>query len=174
MRHRRHNRPRKSLEIRSPELRARELEQRVSRALEELPLQRAPRTLESRVLARIETDTAPAAPRGLFAAWAFLPRAVFLSISLGCAAAALLAWPWVAPHARFVGLGRPAIAAMPATATALLEGGRWLLGAYRALPRDWLYAGLLVGTTLYAMLIGLTVSALRTLARGVSVEARGS
>jgi len=80
------------------------LEREVSRALREVPLRRAPPSLESRVLAEIGRRAALPWWRRSFARWPRPARAGF-TVTCGALVAALLAatWPWRAP-----GRGRPA------------------------------------------------------------------
>ena len=143
------------------------LEREVSRALREVPLRRAPPSLESRVLAEIGRRAALPWWRRSFARWPRPARAGF-TVTCGALVAALLAatWPW-APGAALAGAGaRAAGSWLPwaRSALTLIDVARDLGAALvRAVPLDWLYGAMAAGALLYTALFGLGAVAYRTL-----------
>jgi len=143
------------------------LETEVSRALREVPLRRAPSSLESRVIAEIIRREALPWWRQSFTRWPRPARAVF-AVACGSLAAALLmaSWPF-APGGALAGAGaRSARLWLPwaRSALTLVDVARELDAALvRAIPLDWLYGVLAAGTLLYAALFGLGAAAYRTL-----------
>jgi hypothetical protein len=132
------------------------LERLLDRALRELPLRRAPLTLESRVIRELNRRAALPWWRRNFAHWPLLARAAFLVICgaliwlafLGCATAVtgVSSLSWVREVA-----GLTASAANLVTVLARIE-----------LP-TWFYAGAAVCALLYAVLFGLCAAVYRTL-----------
>jgi hypothetical protein len=128
----------------------------LDRALRELPMRRAPPTLESRVFGELQRRAALPWWRRSFASWPLLARAAFLVICgalirlafLGGTAAVAgvhsLSW------AREIG----AITASAANFAALLA---------RTVPPTWAYQGIAVCAALYAALFGLGAAMYRTL-----------
>lgn len=141
-----------------------DLEHLLHRALRELPLRAAPRTLESRVLGALERRAELSWWRCGFAHWPPAARATFLVI---CGA--------------LVGLAFPGGAAVVASVRSLHESGAlsvsciraaevlmtsaWNLAALfmHAAPPNWLNAGIAVFAALYAVLFGLGAAVYRTL-----------
>ena len=113
------------------------LQRWLDRTLRELPLRRAPGTLEARVFNELKRQAALPWWRRSFMHWPAPARIVFLVI---CGALAALV---------FVG-GAAAVASL-----------RSLLA--RALPVTWLYQGVAVCAVLYAVLFGLGAAVYRTL-----------
>jgi hypothetical protein len=125
----------------------------LDRTLHELPLRRAPLTLESRVLGELERRAALPWWRRSFAYWPPLARAAFVVI---CGALIRLA---------FLG-GTTAVAGVRSlswvgvlTASA---GNLATLLAHTA-PPTWAYEGIAVCAVLYAVLFGLGAAVYRTL-----------
>jgi hypothetical protein len=143
------------------------LESEVQRRLREMPLRRAPFSLESRVLAEIARRDALPWWRRSFARWPRPARAVF-AVACGSLAAALLAasWPF-SPSGALAGAGaRSAGLWLPwaRSALTLIDVARELDAALvRAMPLDWLYGLLAAAALLYAALFGLGAAAYRTL-----------
>jgi hypothetical protein len=131
-------------------------EQLFDPALRELPLRRAPATLESRVIGELERRAALPWWRRSFAHWPLPARAAFLVI---CGALISLA---------FIG-GDTAVARLHllhdsgalslswAHQAGVLVGSAANLAALfaRTVPPAWLYAGIGVCAVLYAVLFGL-------------------
>ncbi len=132
------------------------LERLFDRTLHELPLRRAPPTLESRVLRELERRAALPWWRLSFAHWPLLARAAFLVI---CGALISLAFVGGAmavagvrtlPWAHEVG----GLAASAVNLVALLA---------RIQPPTWFYEGAAVCALLYAVLFGLGAAVYRVL-----------
>jgi hypothetical protein len=143
------------------------LELEVSRALRQVPLRRAPPSLEARVLAEIDRKAALPWWRRSFARW---PGPARVGFAMTCVAliAALLALtrPW-APGAALAGAGaRAAGSWLPwaRPALTLIDVARQLEAALvRVVPLDWLYGAMAAGALLYTALFGLGAVAYRTL-----------
>jgi hypothetical protein len=140
------------------------LERLLNRTLRELPLRRAPLTLESRVLAELQRRAALPWWRHSFARW---PRIAQGAFTLLCAALVGLAFPvgaWVVAGLGSVHESR--VLSMPwARQTLAVMGAAGDLSASlaRALPPAWVYDGLALSAVLYAALFGLAIAAYRTL-----------
>jgi hypothetical protein len=134
------------------------------RVLHELPLRRAPATLEARVFGELARRAALPWWRRSFSHWPLLARAAFLVICAALIRLALLEGAAAAVGVRSLhesgALSPPwthDVAVIAATAGSLLT----LLA--RAVPPAWAYAGLAVGAMLYALLFGLGAAMYRTL-----------
>ena len=142
------------------------LERLIHRTLCELPPRRAPRSLESRVLAELERRAALPWWRKSFAHWPIAARTTF--IVLGAGVAVSLVFATIAAQAGFD----------PATLTALfarefvwMEAGLTLAHSlrdfasivFRSIPPLWLYGGLAFVGSMYVALFGLGAAAYRTL-----------
>jgi hypothetical protein len=140
------------------------LERRVGRALHDLPLRRAPATLESRVLAELERRAALPWWRRSFAHWPLPARAAFL---LTCTA--LIGIVFAGGSAALDGLhslgnsGALSLSWARAAAVLMASAGNLIALLTRAVPAALLYAGLAVGAALYAVLFGLGAAVYRTL-----------
>jgi hypothetical protein len=145
------------------------LERLIGRALSEQPLQRAPRTLEARVLSLIELRARLHGPGVRSRAWRRAGRIGF--VVSGCLSSMLVldAWWWLATHLASA-RASPFVAALTAGLRSAI-GAFWTVGElatrlYGAIPRDWLYGGLLLTSILYLTLFGLAAAAYRTLRAG--------
>jgi hypothetical protein len=140
------------------------LERLLDRTLHELPLRRAPPTLESRVFAEINRRAALPWFRRSFAHWPLVARAVFMLI---CAALIRLAFlGGIAAIARVHSLQESgALSVSWARQAAVLMSSASNLAASlaHALPPAWLYGGVAVCALLYAFLFGLGAAVYRTL-----------
>ncbi|MCR6655410.1 MAG: hypothetical protein NVV63_06210 [Opitutus sp.] len=138
------------------------LERLVHQALRSLPERRAPRSLESRVLAAIEARAARPWWQKSFAQWPVAARATFLVVSTF----ALLFAAWfagvfsLAPVADVVVAKFSWVTAIRSAFSELGEVGAMLL---RNVPAMWLYGALAAVGLLYAALFGLGATAYRTL-----------
>jgi membrane-bound ClpP family serine protease len=142
-----------------PASRDEQLERLAHQALRDQPLQRAPATLESKVMAEIARRAAAPWWQSSFAHWPMAARLVFLVMSvgfvkLGLEAASLVIGP-LDPSAR---------------SAALFAEISWIhalfssVGAvFRGLPVLWVYGGIAVLAGLYLMLFGVSAAAYRTL-----------
>jgi len=141
-----------------PADRADELERLVARALREEPPTAAPASLESRVLAALERRAVrPWWQRG-FAAWPLALRALFTAGAAGSVAVLLWALERVPPESMpGQALSRvDSLFAFPRGAgQAFISAGELAVRLLEAIPRGWLYAGLLAAAALYAVLFGL-------------------
>lgn len=145
---------------RSPE----ELEQLIHQTLRSLPDRRAPRSLEARVLAALETRQTLPWWRQSFMAWPLPVRCLFIVLSAG--AVALLAGAWM-----MYGAERPELSHTFAQPLALLEGLRSVVRALadfgailvRSIPSAWIYGALACFAGLYVTLFGLGATAYRAL-----------
>jgi hypothetical protein len=132
------------------------LERLLDRTLRELPLRRAPFTLESRVLGELERRAALPWWRRSFAYWPLLARAAFLVICGGLIRLAFLAGATTVAGVRSLSWAREvgAITVSAADLAALLA---------RTEPPTWAYEGIAVCAVLYAVLFGLAAAVYRTL-----------
>jgi hypothetical protein len=142
-------------------------ETELGRALREIPLRRAPPSLESRVLAEIGRRAALPWWRQSFARWPGPARVGFAVTSAALVAALLAAsWPW-APGAELAGAGARAAGSWLPWARSvliLIDVAREVEAALvRAVPLDWLYGAMAAGALLYTALFGLGAAAYRTL-----------
>jgi hypothetical protein len=132
------------------------LERLLDRALHELPLRRAPPTLESRVIRELNRRAALPWWGRSFAHWPLLARACFLVI---CAALIRVA---------FLG-GAAAVAGIRDLSWVRDIGGftastaNLIAVLARIQPPTWVYAGIAVCALLYAVLFGLGAAVYRAL-----------
>jgi hypothetical protein len=142
----------------------RHAEQLLTAALRELPNRRAPATLESRVLARIEQCARLPWWRSSFARWPSSARIAFGVVCVALIAVSALSSGWVAAE---FGAWRTSGALSPPW----LQEAEALIGVTQSLSSslahlvapDWLYGGLIAGATLYAALFGLLIAGYRML-----------
>lgn len=141
-----------------------ELEKVIHQALRSLPDRRAPRSLESRVLAAIATRQNLPWWKQSFAQWPLAARAVFLLLSVSLVA--LLALGWMN-----AGIERPDLANTFSRPVAVWENlwtglralGNLCAAGLRHIPAVWLYAVLGGLAALYATVLGVGAAAYRTL-----------
>ena len=137
------------------------LEQLIHHTLRSLPDRRAPRSLESRVLAGIAARQALPWWRQSFAHWPLAVRAAFFVLAGGLAAGlVLLGATGSADSLHAVrGLLAP-VAQVRAVATFVADLGATV---FRSIPPFWLYGAIAFIAALYAALLGLGATAYRTL-----------
>jgi hypothetical protein len=150
----------------SPERTATEqaLEQLLTRTMREVPLQRAPATLESRILRELERRAALPWWRRSFAHWPMGARAAF-------AVLAVVLVTWVFRGVIWAGdvlssLHDSGALSMPwvQRATALAgAAGQLAASLTRAVPSQWVFDGVAASAALYAALFGLAIAAYRML-----------
>lgn len=141
-----------------------ELEKLIHQTLRSLPDRRAPRSLESRVLATLAARRAQPWWKQSFAQWPVAARSMFILLSVSLVAL-LVAGSMTA------GLERPDLANAFAGQIAFFENLRGSFHALvalcapavRAIPMVWLYAGIGCLVALYVTVFGLGAAAYRTL-----------
>jgi hypothetical protein len=138
-------------------------EQLLGRLLRNLPLRRAPVTLESRVFSELQRRAAlPWWHRG-FTSWSLVTRAAFVAICSAIIAFTLLGSWAIAGVRTLNGFGALAMSwTQPAIAT-MAAAGEFSALLVRVIPETWLYGTLAVGATLYGLLFGLGAAAYRSL-----------
>jgi hypothetical protein len=142
------------------------LEELVHRTLREIPVRRAPRSLELRVLAEIERRLALPWWRKSFAHWPNLARAAFIILCAALVRLALTGGGWL-----IGGFAPPEIKTAFAQQFSWMESGLAVVHAIagvceimsRNIPSLWLYVGLVFFATLYAALFGLGAAAYKAL-----------
>jgi hypothetical protein len=129
------------------------LERLVGQALREQPLQRAPASLEARVLGELATRARlPWWRRGI-ATW---PATVRIPVIAGCAVCVPLVWIlslWLA--GRVVSVAAGPLATLRDAAHIATSFGTLTAHIIQSVPREWLLGGLLATATLYAALFAL-------------------
>ena len=142
------------------------LERLIHRTLRELPLRRAPHSLESRVLTAIAQRAALPWWRRSFGHWPPPARIAFLVLSAGLVKVALMAAVWVMggfDGAQFKDAFAPQFAWLEATSAVVSSVVEFFDLVVRNIPSLWLYGGLAFVATMYAALFGLGATAYRTL-----------
>jgi hypothetical protein len=140
-------------------------ERLLDRTLRELPLRRAPLTLDSRVLGELQRRAALPWWRKSFAHWPPAARALFVVIGAGLVKLAFLGGTWTAEG---MGSLHESAAAMPWARQAVAvvgAAGGFVLSLAHAVPPEWIQDGLAVSAVLYAALFGLGIAAYRMLYR---------
>jgi hypothetical protein len=135
------------------------LERVVDQALRELPLRRAPASLEARVLAAIEARGVKAGWRSGFSHWPLTARALFILASIGFVKSTLVGVQWV-----LTALNPESVAA---GAVSKVEWIRVLANAgiasIRSIPEEWLWGIAAIVIGIYATFFALSAVAYRTL-----------
>jgi hypothetical protein len=140
------------------------LERLVDRALHDLPLRRAPGTLESRVFAELERRAALPWWRRSFAHWPLPARAGFLVICIF-----LVGFVFAGGATAMDGLrslsdsGALSLSWAREAGVLMASAGNLLTSLTRVVPPGLLYGGLAVCAALYAVLFGLGAAVYRTL-----------
>jgi len=140
------------------------LERVLGQALHGLPLRRAPRSLESRVIDALQRRAARPWWQASFSSWPMAARVVFV---LTCAA--LIAATILGGISAFLGdrsLNEAAAALLSwlnPLLTILSSAGGLVALLIRVIPPLWLYGTLGLGAFLYVTLFGLGAAAYRTL-----------
>jgi hypothetical protein len=140
---------------------------RVERLLDDtlrrLPLRRAPRALEIRVLEELDRRASQPWWRRSFAHWPQVARAGFLATGGAMAGLVLLGGSWLAMAMRTLELAEPASAWVRRVAAVFGAAGNLAASLADAIPRGWLDLGLAAAVVLYACLFGLGAAAYRML-----------
>jgi hypothetical protein len=140
------------------------LEQRVDRALQDLPLRRAPETLESRVFAELRRRAALPWWRRSFAHWPLPARAGFLVICIALIGFAFVGAAAAMDHLRsLIDSGALSLSWAREAGVLVASAGNLLASLWHAVPPALLYGGLVVCAALYAVLFGLGAAVYRTL-----------
>lgn len=142
------------------------LERALHQTLRTLPPRRAPRTLESRVLAELERRAALPWWRQSYAQWPLPARALFLLASVGFIKLTIMLVVWI-----MVGLDSAAFTEAFSTQFAWAETirstGRSLIDSFllvfHRIPTLWLYGAAAFAATMYFTLFGLGAAAYRAL-----------
>lgn len=132
------------------------LERLLDRTLQELPLRRAPPTLESRVIRELDRRAALPWWRRSFAHWPLLARACFLVIGAALIRLALLGGATAVAGVRSLSWVRD-MGELTASTANLIEAFA------RIQPPTWAYAGIALGAVLYAVLFALGAAGYRVL-----------
>jgi hypothetical protein len=143
-----------------------ELEKLIHQSLRSLPNRRAPRSLESRVLAAIEARASLPWWKQSYAQWPLVARCAFLVISGVFAKIALMAAVWVMgdfDSAARVSAFTTQFASVDRISSAVGGIAQFFTIVGRNIPTVWLYGGLAVLALLYATLVGVGATAYRTL-----------
>lgn len=147
---------------RSPE----ELERLIHQALRSMPDRRAPRSLESRVMAAIEARAARPWWKQSFAQWPIAARCVFLLLSGGLVKVVLMALVWAMAGfdgAQFASAFSSQFSWIERVAAVFTGIGDFFALVFRNIPSLWLYGGLAILAGIYTALFGLGAAAYRTL-----------
>jgi len=140
------------------------LEHLLHRTLRELPLRRAPPTLESRVLVELERRADLAWWRRSFAHWPLPARAAFFVMCGGLVALAFLGGPAAVSNLRSLHeSGALSLSWARQAGVLMASAGNLVALIARAVPETRLYQGIAVGAVLYAVLFGLGAAVYRTL-----------
>ena len=145
-----------------------ELEKFVHQNLRSLPARRAPRSLESRVMAALEQQAAIAWYHKSWSYWPAAVRAAFLVVATGVSGAMLTAF-----YQMFIGVESSTFVAQAGVRLSFLariyHTAVWVVefaaNVFSSIPPLWLYGGLALIAALYATLFGLGAAAYRTLYR---------
>jgi hypothetical protein len=136
----------------------------LDQVLRDLPLRRAPATLESRVFRELERRAAlPWWYRG-FTSWPLAARAAFVALCSGIIGFTFLDTSWATAGARILnGAGALTMSWIQPAVAAIVWTGEFSALVVRVFPPAWLYGALAAGAMLYAALFGLGATAYRTL-----------
>jgi hypothetical protein len=140
------------------------LEQLLDRALYELPLRRAPATIEWRVIRELERRAALPWWRRSFAHWPLPARAAFVVICGALISLAFVGGDTAVARLRSL-LDSGALSLSWAHQVGVLVGSAGNLAAMftRTVPPAWFYGGIAVCAVLYAVLFGLGAAVYHTL-----------
>jgi hypothetical protein len=142
------------------------LEKLIGETLQGLPPRRAPRSLETRVLAELARRQALPWWKKSWANWPGAVRWTFLAFTAGLAAAMIAACIGLANTGSLSAVGET-VSRPLAWASGLVSATRILVASVRGLfaeiPTLWLYGGLAAIGSLYATVFGLGATAYRLL-----------
>ena len=140
------------------------LEQVVTAALRDLPLRRAPRTLESRVLTELQQRAALAWWHRSFTHWPMAARSAFVALNIALVGVTFLnGISGVVGGRSFTEFAAMVMMWLRPFLAVLSSVGDLTPVLVRSIPHGWLYIGVAVGAVLYVVLFGLGAAAYRTL-----------
>lgn len=145
-----------------------ELEQFIHQQLRGLPTRKAPRSLESRVMAALEHRASIPWYHKSWSYWPAAVRAAFMAVGTGVAGAAVATFYLIT-----VGVDVSAVATEVGShftwVTAIFGAAAWTFNFVNylvgSIPPVWLYTGLATVAALYAAFFGLGAAAYRALYR---------
>jgi len=143
-----------------------ELEKLIHQTLRSLPDRRAPRSLETRVLAAIAARAALPWWKQSFAQWPAVARVGFLIFSAGLIKVGLLAAVWAMAGfdgAQFTNAFATQFAWIDRISAVIGGIGDFCSLVFHSIPTLWLYGGLALFAGIYAALFGLGATAYRAL-----------
>lgn len=140
----------------------RRFEAAIEAALRELPLRRAPPSLELRVLEELSQRAALPWWRRSFDGWPPFARVGFVLVCILLVGLAFMGGIWVMQNLGSSPLG---VLSMPWARHLFVFAGAAgeLVSLLRIVPPGWVYEGLAASVALYALLFGLGIAAYRTL-----------
>lgn len=145
-----------------------ELEKFIDRNLRSLPVRRAPRSLESRVLAAIERQALIPWYHKSWSYWPAAIRASFLAVATGVTGAVVAAFYLLINGVETSALVAQADARL-SLFTKAYHTAVWIAefaaNLFSSIPPLWLYGGVALVAALYATFFGLGAAAYRTLYR---------
>jgi hypothetical protein len=140
------------------------LQRLLDRTLRELPLRRAPATLESRVFNALQRRAALPWWRRSFMHWPAPARVAFLVICGALVALVIVGGAAAGANLRFLlESGAPPLAWARQIGVLMVSAGNLFALLARTLPVTWLYQGMALCAVLYAVLFGLGAAVYRTL-----------
>lgn len=140
------------------------LQHLLDRTLQELPLRRAPATLEARVFNELERRAALPWWRRSFMHWPVPARIAFLVICGTLAALVLFGGAAAVAGLRsLLESGAPSLSWARHIGVLMMSAGNLAALLARSLPVTWLYQVIAVCAVLYAVLFGLGAAVYRTL-----------
>ncbi len=135
----------------------------LDRLLRDLPLRRAPATLELRVFGQLERRAARVWWRRGFTAWPIVTRGAFVILCSAIVVCSIFG-PWATAGIRTLrGVGALATSWVHPAASAVAWASEFSVLLVRVIPPAWLYGVVAAGALLYAMLFGLGAAAYRML-----------
>lgn len=145
-----------------------ELEQFIHQQLRTLPPRRAPRSLESRVLAAIEQRAAVAWYHKSYAYWPAPVRAVFLTLATA-GVGGLLAASYFLMAGTSIADVTTQVGSRLGGVMRLVDAATWTIDLcsrlFASIPPLWLYGGAAVVTAMYVAFFGLGAAAYRAFYR---------
>jgi len=142
------------------------LERLIHQTLRDLPMRRAPGTLEARVMAELERRAALPWWHQSYTQWPLTARCAFLIGSAGVAKLALMAAVWVLTgfdSVQFTSAFAPQFAWFQSAMSTVNGLGNFAGHVLSNIPPLWLYGGLALVGMMYVTLVGLGAFAYRTL-----------
>lgn len=140
-----------------------QLERLISGAVRGLPPRRAPRTLESQVLAEIERRLAQPWWRMSYGHWPAPVRLLFLIACAALIALVVRASGWVISDVESRALTDLSLSSMAPAATSVSATITAASSLARIIPPLWIYCGLGLVAVMYTTLFGIGAAAYRTL-----------